>query len=75
MHPKANTESAVPFAVRETIDGHHATPNPNLAADGFNIWWQKTAAQNVAMLAEASDLIRAHRQINSGRWPAAGQAH
>ncbi|MGO9432770.1 MAG: hypothetical protein ACLP00_00570 [Terracidiphilus sp.] len=50
-------------------------PNPAVASSGFNIWWQKTAAQNMAMVTEASDLMRAHRLVNAARQPSARRAH
>jgi hypothetical protein len=49
--------------------------NPSLATDGFNIWWQKTAAQNMAIVMEASDLMRAHRLVNCSRKPRAPLPH
>ena len=35
------------------------------ATDGFCIWWQKTAAQHMASVEQASALIRMHRRLNS----------
>jgi hypothetical protein len=74
MYPESNAHSSQPFAVPKKLNGQHTIPNPSLAADGFNIWWQKTAAQNMAMVTEASDLMRAHRLVSSARQPRTRQA-
>jgi hypothetical protein len=60
MYPEFNAQSSQPVAVRKKLNDEHTIPNPGLAADGFNIWWQRTEAQNMATAAEASDLMRAH---------------
>ncbi len=75
MYPKFNTQRSEPFTVRKRLNDQHILPNPSLATDGFNIWWQKTAARNMAMLTEASDLMHAHSQDSSARLPTARQAH
>jgi len=75
MYPESNAQSSEPFAVRKKLNNQHLIPNPGLAADGFNIWWHKTAAQNMAMVTEVSDLMRAHRLICCARQPGARQAH
>jgi hypothetical protein len=74
MYPKFNAQSSEPFAVRKRLNDQHILPNPSLAADGFNIWWQKTAARNMAVVTEASDLMRAHRLDSTARLPPARQA-
>ena len=71
--------------VNSTIGGRIAptnTPNStkirpvhDAANDGFNIWWQKTAAQHTAVVAQASALIRAHRRFNSVDEACIGQTH
>jgi len=65
MYPKLYAQGSQPFTVRKTLETQHTVQNPSLAADGFNIWWQKTIAQNMAMVTEASDLMRAHRRSGS----------
>ena len=75
MYPEFNAQSSEPFAVRKKLNDQHILPNPSLAADGFNVWWQKTAAQNMTMVTEATDLMRAHRLVSSARQPRAWQAH
>ena len=75
MYPDFNAQSSEPSAARSKRKELDMLPNPSLAADGFNIWWQKTAEQNMAMVSEASDLMRAHRLISSARQPRARQAH
>jgi hypothetical protein len=47
--------------------GTYVIPNPGLTTKGINIWKQKTGANNMAMVAEASYLMRAHRPVNSAR--------
>ena len=74
MYPEFNAQSSNPFAVQIKQNGHHIIPNPSLVADGFNIWWQKTVAQHMAMVTEASDLMRAHRLVSSARTPRTRQA-
>jgi hypothetical protein len=75
MYPDFNAQSSEPFAARKKQKCPDVLPNPGLAADGFNIWWQKTAAQNIAMVSEATDLMRAHQLVSSARQPRARQAH
>jgi hypothetical protein len=75
MYPDFNVRSSEPSAARSKRKELDILPNPSLAADGFNIWWQKTAAQSMAMVSEASDLMRAHRLVSSARQPRARQAH
>lgn len=75
MHPEFNIQSSEPFELRKELDDQPMIPNPTLASNGFSIWWQKTAAQNMARVTEASDLMRAHRLVNSARQPSARRAH
>ena len=75
MHSEFNAQSSESSALRKKSNDQHMLAIPGLASDGFNIWWQKTAAQNMAMITEASDLMRAHRLINSARQPGARRAH
>jgi hypothetical protein len=75
MYPEFDAQSSQTFAVRKKINDQHITPNPSLAIDGFNIWWQKTIAKNMAIVTEASDLMRAHRLVSSAPQPRARQAH
>jgi hypothetical protein len=74
MYPSLNAQSSEPFAARKKQNDLNILPNPRHAAYGFNIWWQKTKAQNMAMVMEASDLMRAHRLVNRSRQPRAPQA-
>jgi len=75
MYPGFNAQSSQPFAVRKKLNEQHMIPNPSLADDGFNIWWQKTAAQHKAMTAEASALVRAHRRVRSANYARGPLAH
>lgn len=75
MYPDFNVQSSEPSAARSRRKDLDMLPKPSLAADGFNIWWQKTAAQSMAMVSEASDLMRAHRLGSSARQPRSRQAH
>jgi hypothetical protein len=69
MYPKFNTQSSQSIVVRKRLSDEHIISHPSLGADGFNIWWQKTAAQNRSMVTEASELMRAHRLVCSARQP------
>ena len=75
MYPEFKAQTSPTFAVRKERNDQHNIPNPSFATDGFNIWWQKTIAQNMAMVTEASDLMRAHRLVGSAHQPRARQAH
>jgi hypothetical protein len=75
MYPEFDAPRSEPFAKRKKLNDRHILPNPSLAADGFNIWWLKTVAQNMAMMTEATDLMRAHRLGKSARQPRARRAH
>jgi hypothetical protein len=65
MHPEFNAQSFEPFALRKKLNGQHMLTNPSPASDGFNVWWQKTAAQNMATVTEAYDLMREHHLVSS----------
>ena len=75
MYPEFNAEKPESLAARKKRRDLEMLPNPSLAANGFNIWWQRTAAQNRSMVLEASDLMRAHRLISSAHQAHARQAH
>jgi hypothetical protein len=75
MYPEFKAQTSPTFAVRKERNDQHNIPNPSFATDGFNIWWQKTIAQNMAMVTEASDLMRTHRLVSSAHQPRARQAH
>jgi hypothetical protein len=75
MYPEFKAQTSPTFAVCKERNDQHNIPNPSFATDGFNIWWQKTIAQNMAMVTEASDLMRAHRLVSSAHQPRARQAH
>jgi hypothetical protein len=75
MYPDFNVQNSEPSAARSRRKDLDMLLKPSLAADGFNIWWQKTAAQSMAMVSEASDLMRAHRLVSSARQPRSRQAH
>ena len=75
MYSEFEAQNSPAFAVRKELNDQHNNPNPGFATDGFNIWWQKTIAQNIAMVSEASDLMRTHRLVSSAHQPRARQAH
>ena len=53
---------------------HHANATPSIY--GFDCWWQKTLAQHMAMAAEASALMHAHRRVSAvGQQCGVGQPH
>jgi hypothetical protein len=74
MYSELKAHNSPTFAVRKELNDQHNTPNPGFAIDGFNIWWQKTIAQNMAMVTEASELMRAHRLVSSALQHRARQA-
>jgi hypothetical protein len=65
MYPGFSVPSSRPFLERNKQNEEHIIPNQSLAADGFNIWWQKAFAQYTATASEASALMRAHRRVHS----------
>ena len=69
MYSDFKVRSLEPSAARSKRKGLDILPNPSLAAEGFNIWWQKTAAKSMATVSEASDLMRAHRLARSANQP------
>jgi hypothetical protein len=75
MYSEFKAQNSPTFTVRKRLNGQHNIPNASLATDGFSIWWQKTIAQNMAMVTEVSDLMRAHRLVSSAHQPRARQAH
>jgi len=60
-----NTTGDIPFATQKKQGEKQSHPDLNLAADGFDIWWNKTFAQHTAVLAQASALMHAHRRVSS----------
>ena len=74
MYSEFKAQSTQTFAARKKPNDQHTFPNPSLAADGFKIWWQKTIAQNMAMVTEASELMRVHRLVSSAHQHRARQA-
>ena len=75
MYSEFKAQNSSPFAVRKELnDQHDIFPNSSLATDGFNIWWQKTIAQNMAMVKEASELMRVHRLVSSAHQHRARQS-
>jgi len=53
MFQNSKRKALRPSQCAKSQNDQHTFPNPSLAADGFNIWWQKTIAQNMAMVTEA----------------------
>jgi hypothetical protein len=75
MYSEFKAQNSSTFAVRKELnDQHDIFPNSSLATDGFNIWWQKTIAQNMAMVKEASELMRVHRLVSSAHQHRARQS-
>ena len=75
MDPVFDGQNLEPFALQKKPNDKHRVPITSLASNGFSIWWQKTAANNMAMVTEASNLMRAHQMGNFAHQPRAGQAH
>jgi hypothetical protein len=75
MYPNPNAQSSAHFVTQKKLKDLEMIPNPGPATDGFNTWWQKTEAQNMAMISEASDLMNAHQRISVARQPCTRQAH
>ena len=75
MYSEFKAQNSPTFTVRKRLNDQHNIPNPSLSTDGFNTWWQKTIARNMAMVTEASDLMRAHRLVSPAHQPRSGQAH
>lgn len=67
-------QSAQISSIRANLHGQQLHSNPNVASDGFDIWWQKTSAMHTAVVAQASALMRAHRRVSSEFGAKAGQA-
>jgi len=75
MYPSFDAKSTQSFASRSKRDGQHMIALPSLAANGFDIWWQKTFAQHNAMTVEANSLVRAHRLAISPNHARGSVAH
>lgn len=58
---------------KQSVQPFH--PTPYLTADGFDIWWNRTLAQNSAVVAQASARLRADRPVSSAVGAQAGPAH
>jgi hypothetical protein len=55
----------LPFAPRDYPGERQFHSDLNRVFDGFDNWWNKTLAQQTAVVAQASSLMRAHRRANS----------
>lgn len=75
MYPGFNAQPSQRFAVRKPLSSQQFHSNQGPATDGFDIWWQKTFAQHVAVVAEASALMRAHQRIASTSQARVGNTH
>ena len=75
MYPEFSSQSSQLFPLKRSLNDQHTAPNPSLASDGFNIWWQKTFAQHTSMAAEASALMLAHRRGSSASQVRVRQTH
>ncbi len=53
------------FTARNKPSDKQFHPDLKVAADGFDVWWNKTFAQHAAVVAQASALMRAHRRVSS----------
>jgi hypothetical protein len=73
MYSEFNAKRSPFIAAQKDSGDRHMSQSPSLATDGFNLWWAKTEALNMATLSEASDLMRAHR-LNSACQPRTLQA-
>jgi hypothetical protein len=60
---------------RQRLNDRQSHPNLNPASDGFESWWQRTFAQHTAVAAQASALMRAHRQFSAASQSSVGHAH
>jgi hypothetical protein len=60
-----NPSGEEPFTAQNKPSRTRSQPDLNLAADGFDLWWEKTFAQHTAVVAQASALMRAHRRVSS----------
>jgi hypothetical protein len=63
----------IPFAPRDYPGARRFRADLNQDFDGFDNWWNKTLAQQTAVVAQASSLMRAHRRANSPGVTRAGQ--
>jgi hypothetical protein len=70
-----NPQGVQLFATRKKLNDRYVHPNHNAAADGFDVWWQKTFALHTAVVAQASALMRAHRRVNSAGEARTGHSH
>jgi len=75
MHADFNAQDSEPFAAGQKQNDHRVVLNSSAAAGGFNTWWQKTEAQNMATVTEGYDLMRAHNLASTARRLGAQQAH
>jgi len=69
-----NQAGDISFVARNKPNERQLHPDPNLAADGFDMWWNKTFAQHTAVVAQASALMRAHLRVSSASETRIGQA-
>jgi hypothetical protein len=75
MCPVLNACTSQSFAARKVLSNQQFHPNPSSVTDGFDIWWQKTFAQHMAVVAEMSALVLAHRRNGSAGRTRPEQAH
>jgi hypothetical protein len=63
------------LGTRKGLSEKHLSCHPNLSAEGFGIWWNRTEALQAAVVAEASALMRAHRRVRPTDEARFGQTH
>jgi hypothetical protein len=63
------------FTARSSLKKTQRAHSSIAATDAFNCWWYRTAAQNEAVVAQASTLMSEHRRIDSAGYASNGPAH
>jgi hypothetical protein len=63
------------FAARRRLSDKQHPSNLDVSADGFIIWWNKTFARHIDVIAQASALVRAHQDSNTSADTRGGQSH
>jgi hypothetical protein len=74
-HQQLNPQCGQLRTARQRLNDRQSHPNLNPAADGYDSWWQKTFAHHTAVVAQASALMRAHRQVSAASESRDSQAH
>jgi hypothetical protein len=74
-HQNFNPQCGQLSVARNRLNDPRLRPSLNINVGNFDIWWQGVFAHHAVTAAQASALMRAHRQIGASSESRANQTH